>query len=274
MLIALRIQTLVAFFGLAAICQTARPEEEDYFNETSSYEHEVERRSPRGNRHRHQPRLDDHLLFHGRYYPYYHEVELKYPPGQVLLLKQNKQLLEHEYEMMKESGPGVDCCPSVLEVIEPKGGKNDQGNYVDLYESETYKQRFYELSCHKDVLDKPCRFMDKKLHPLSRCVQMHSYTYALIKDTSKKSKSRNMPTLSGVDRSGNATYTLDYISIRSGCSCVVMPPKKKKKHKVHKMNNNEVKNHHKNNKKKSGIVYPNNNQMSVLREPMLDEDYR
>lgn len=131
---------------------------------------------------------------------------------------------------MHNIGPGVDCCPSVLEMIEPEGGKNDKDIYVELYKSDTYKQRFYELSCHKDVLDKPCRFMDKKLHNQSRCVQMHSYTYALVKDT-PDNRNKKFPTFPD-GGFGNSTYTLDYISVRSGCSCVVMPniSRKKKKH--------------------------------------------
>lgn len=58
---------------------------------------------------------------------------------------------------------------------------------------------------------------------------MHSYTYALVKDTPDH-RNKNLPTFPGAG-SGNNTYTLDYISVRSGCSCVVMPSKRKKKHK-------------------------------------------
>lgn len=80
-------------------------------------------------------------FFHGRYYPYSHNRALKFVPGQMLLPRQNKQLLDYEYGLMGNHGPGVDCCPSVLEMVEPEGGKNDQDIYVELYKSDNYRQR-------------------------------------------------------------------------------------------------------------------------------------
>ncbi|XP_066257984.1 uncharacterized protein [Euwallacea similis] len=235
MLIALSIQALVALLGLAAIFQQVKSE--DHFNE-SFFFHEVERRSSHHKgKHRHGVHNHNHssniTYFHDRNYPYLHNEKLLFDPGKMLPPKDNKRLLDYEYEHYHEnSGYGIDCCPSVLELIEPVGGKNDQGSYVELYKSGSYKQRFYELSCHKDVLEKPCRFVDKKLHEHSRCMQMYSYTYALVKDTPDH-RIKNFPTFPGAG-SENITYTLDYISVRSGCSCVVKPPTGKKKRKQFK----------------------------------------
>lgn len=129
-----------------------------------------------------------------------------------------------------KSRAAVDCCPSVLEMVEPEGGKNQVDQYVELYRDGDHRQRFYELSCHKDVLQKPCRFMDRKLHNRSRCVQKYSYTYALVKDPGRHSHQRPnyFPSFPASGPDG-ATWTLDYIRVRSGCSCVVLPNKKKKR---------------------------------------------
>lgn len=132
------------------------------------------------------------------------------------------------------NGSGVDCCPSVLEMIEPEGGKNQDDQFVELYRDGDYKQRFYELSCHKEILGKPCRFMDKKLHEHSRCVQKYSYTYALVRDQGRHHTQRpkNFPSLA--TGPGGTTWTLDYIQIRSGCGCVVTPNKKKRDRQKHR----------------------------------------
>ncbi|KAL1492055.1 hypothetical protein ABEB36_012553 [Hypothenemus hampei] len=222
MLIALWIQALVALLGLAANFQQVNCEE--HFNDSV---HDIFRRNHRGNRHRHSDKKEQ--FFHNRYYPYSHDIPLKFEPGEKLKLSENKLLVEYEFTKMLNSTTGVDCCPSVLEMIEPEGGRNDQGIFVELYKSDNYRQRFYELSCHEDVVNKPCRFMDKKIHAHSRCVQMYSYTYALVKDTPDH-RNKNLPMFPG---SGNYSYTLDYISVRSGCSCEVKPNPswKKKKHK-------------------------------------------
>lgn len=81
-----------------------------------------------------------------------------------------------------EEGAAVDCCPVIEEMTEPTGGKNRQEMYVELYRDAENAQRFYEYSCRPDVLDKPCRFIDRKLMNQSRCVQKFSYSYAIVKD--------------------------------------------------------------------------------------------
>lgn len=127
-----------------------------------------------------------------------------------MLLKQEKKNL---------TIAGSDCCPSVIEMIEPTGGKNQEGLYVELYSDDKNKQRFYEMSCHQDILNKPCRFIDKRLHEYSRCEQKYSYTYALVKDN-KNGQRKNFP----FPERGDSNWTLDYIRVRSGCSCVVVSP--------------------------------------------------
>lgn len=135
-------------------------------------------------------------------------------------------LLRHE----TKNRSAVDCCPSVLEMVEPEGGTNQDDQYVELYRDGENRQRFYELSCHKDIEGKPCRFMDKKLHNQSKCVQKYSYTYALVKDPRRHHHQRPnyFPAFPSTD---GATFTLDYIRVRSGCSCVVTPNTKKKRDK-------------------------------------------
>lgn len=73
------------------------------------------------------------------------------------------------------------------------------------------------MSCRPDVENKPCRFIERRLHNQSRCVQTFSYTYALVRDVGTNgSKHFSGPT----NGSGNS-WTMDYIEVRSGCSCVL-----------------------------------------------------
>lgn len=160
-------------------------------------------------------------------------------PGKLLTPRENQQLIRQE----TRNRTTVDCCPSVLEMIEPEGGKNQDDQYVELYRDGDHRQRFYELSCHKDIKNKPCRFMDKKIHEHSRCVQKYSYTYALVKDTGRhhhhqKISNKNFPTFPARGPE-EVRWTLDYIRVRSGCSCVVTSNKQKRKQKHKRIKHDE-----------------------------------
>ena len=85
-----------------------------------------------------------------------------------------------------EEGLPVDCCPTIEEMVEPQGGRNRQDMYVELYRDGENAQRFFEYSCRPDVLNKPCRFIDRKLQAQSRCVQKFSYTYAIVQNPGSK----------------------------------------------------------------------------------------
>ncbi|EFN61693.1 hypothetical protein EAG_12697 [Camponotus floridanus] len=138
-----------------------------------------------------------------------------------------------------EDGHPVHCCPVILEMVEPIGGRTRQDMYVELYRDGENVQRFFEHSCRPDVLDKPCRFIDRKLSNQSRCVQQFSYTYALVANSGGKiemeehrrhhhKQFHHFPAFTGNSVSGSR-YTLDYIRVRSGCSCEIMPKPRKKK---------------------------------------------
>lgn len=155
---------------------------------------------------------------------YSHSIALE--AGKWLSPRGNQMLLKQEFKDRSE----VDCCPSVFEMVEPEGGKNQDDQYVELYRDGNNKQRFYEWSCHKDVLHKPCRFMDRKMHSRSQCVQKYSYTYALVKDPGRHHHHHQRPNyFPSFPVSGGNMWTLDYIRVRSGCSCVVKPTKKRKR---------------------------------------------
>ncbi|KAG7203341.1 hypothetical protein KM043_013417 [Ampulex compressa] len=137
-----------------------------------------------------------------------------------------------------EDGLPVDCCPTIEEMVEPVGGRNRENMYVQLYRDGENAQRFFEYSCRADVLDKPCRFIDRKFSNQSRCVQKFSYTYAIVENSGSTGgteehrrhhrREHRFPTFTG-NTVGGSTWTLDYIRVRSGCSCEVMPKHKKKK---------------------------------------------
>lgn len=72
--------------------------------------------------------------------------------------------------------------------------------------------------------------MDRKLHNQSRCVQKYSFTYAIVKQPSGKNikyESRQNHFKSFPAKGSD--WMLDYIRVRSGCSCEVTPKVKKKR---------------------------------------------
>lgn len=77
--------------------------------------------------------------------------------------------------------------------------------------------------------------MEKKLHNQSRCVQKYSYTYALVKDSGRHHHERpnHLPSFPS-SGPGGPLLSLDYIRVRSGCSCEVTPILKKKRGKKSK----------------------------------------
>ncbi|XP_012539839.1 uncharacterized protein LOC105838666 [Monomorium pharaonis] len=156
----------------------------------------------------------------------------------------NKRMTYREMQMILrqeggEDGLPVDCCPTIEEMVQPVGGRNREDMYVELYRDGENVQRFFEYSCRPDVLGKPCRFVDRKFSNQSRCVQKFSYTYAIIQNSGSKigmeehrrhhhREHHHFPAFSSNTVSGSG-WTLDYISVRSGCSCEIMPKPKKKK---------------------------------------------
>lgn len=107
----------------------------------------------------------------------------------------------------KSQSTGLECCPTIVEMVQPSGGTNMEGHVVELYRHGDLDQRIYEHSCRPDVLNQPCRFVEKLLRPLSRCVQQFSFTYAVVSD-----------------HPAGEEWRLDYIRIRNGCSCEIQPP--------------------------------------------------
>lgn len=125
----------------------------------------------------------------------------------------------------------VECCPSVLEMVARKGGRTATGLYVELYEDGENKQRFYELSCAPDVVDKPCRFVDARLYNQTRCVQKYSYSYALVRySTGTEAPQHRHRTEGHFSVPGSGGWSMDYVVVRAGCECQITPPKRKGGH--------------------------------------------
>lgn len=125
----------------------------------------------------------------------------------------------------------VECCPSVVEMIAPKGGRTSKGLYVDLYEDKDNKQQLFEISCAPEVVNKPCRFVDARIYNHSRCVQKYSYTYALV----QKPRPTKMPHRHRREDGTPKSSDIDYIRVRAGCECQITPPKRKR-HRPRKRN--------------------------------------
>lgn len=109
------------------------------------------------------------------------------------------------------SGGTAECCPSKHEVVEPLGGISKSGKILHLYRDLNSTQRFHQTTCKTHYRNKPCRFLSHRMRRRSSCIQQYSYTYALVADmesTTAESKSAK-------------SWRMDYIRIKSGCSCVV-----------------------------------------------------
>ncbi|XP_039291312.1 uncharacterized protein LOC111059872 [Nilaparvata lugens] len=141
--------------------------------------------------------------------------------------KESQMLLKKEGG---DRGLPVDCCPSIMEIIQPLGGINREGMLVRLFRDINITQSFFELSCRTGVEGKPCRFMDRHLHNQSRCVQKYSYSYALVEDTVKTGQGQYRRVNSGPVRPD--MWMLDHIQVRSGCACEVLPRTKRRKSKM------------------------------------------
>lgn len=99
-----------------------------------------------------------------------------------------------------------ECCPTVTRRIAPLGGLSREGKLLQLYRDYRTVQRFYETSCKQNILNRPCNYIEPSLLPMSSCIQKYTYMYAIVRDY-------------------NVTqpYRVDYIRVKSGCSCRVEP---------------------------------------------------
>ncbi|XP_022256528.1 uncharacterized protein LOC111089070 [Limulus polyphemus] len=98
----------------------------------------------------------------------------------------------------------TECCPSVSEIVQPMGGVSRSGRILELYHDRNSTQKFYQTSCLEEVRGRPCRFLSPPLIHHSHCIQKYSFTYALVREYGT-----------------NVTWRLDYIRIRSGCTCEI-----------------------------------------------------
>ncbi|XP_065214795.1 uncharacterized protein LOC135841648 [Planococcus citri] len=127
-----------------------------------------------------------------------------------------------------EEFEGVGCCPEDHVLTAPIGGINTEGNYVTLFREGKKQQQFHEISCKDEVVDQPCRFMEKRFHNRSRCVQKYSYSYAVVIQDPENEDPENIGSFFNTPRPGEHKYILDYIQVRSGCRCELIPNKKLK----------------------------------------------
>ncbi|CAH1112266.1 unnamed protein product [Psylliodes chrysocephalus] len=219
------IRALIAVLGLAAVVIPVASCNDEYFNETDSfydfYRHK--RSAKKQNKqllHIHEGgivvnAIEDSYVRTAKKLHQHHNTHQH--------LETHRQHVEIHHLALNRTG---ECCPTVFEKVEPLGGSNQDGMYVELYQDHNYKQRFFELSCDPAVIDRPCNFINRRNHQ-SKCVQKYSFSYALVKN-SDSNRTKHFP-MFPVHEHGGATYTLDYIKVRSGCSCEVTLKKKRKK---------------------------------------------
>lgn len=88
-------------------------------------------------------------------------------------------------------------------------------DYISIVYNNIY---FCQVSCRPDVENKPCRFIERRLHNQSRCVQTFSYTYALVRDGGSGG-GHQFP--GPAPLGGGGSWAMDYIQVRSGCRCAL-----------------------------------------------------
>ncbi|XP_042883502.1 uncharacterized protein LOC122260340 [Penaeus japonicus] len=129
--------------------------------------------------------------------------------------REYRRLLERDDVLIttEDGEQFYDCCPSKLVVKEIKVGKSRENYAMEISASH---QLFYERVCLEGYEGKECVFPPRSLkrNVTTRCHQEYSLTQAIAR-----------PYESDED------YKLDYIKIRSGCSCQISVPQKKKKRK-------------------------------------------
>lgn len=54
---------------------------------------------------------------------------------------------------MNETGQGLECCPSILEMVEPLGGMTQEGRYVELYRDYRTRQRYLYQGVNRYIED-------------------------------------------------------------------------------------------------------------------------
>ncbi|KAK3775104.1 hypothetical protein RRG08_048313 [Elysia crispata] len=98
----------------------------------------------------------------------------------------------------------VECCPSEMHQIHPRGGISRDGRLLELYRDHRTVQTFYQTTCLRQFRNRPCPLVRHDLQRYSRCVQKYSFVYAFVRDFNV-----------------SESFRLDYIRLKSGCSCVV-----------------------------------------------------
>lgn len=108
----------------------------------------------------------------------------------------------------------VDSCPSVTQRNRRAFAINRLGLVFQLLQDDNLTQEYYETTCRRAAAgggsvdpdapsQLPCRFVDARLAPYSRCVQQWSYVYAMGRPIGLR----------------NDRVHLDYIRIPTGCKC-------------------------------------------------------
>jgi hypothetical protein len=117
--------------------------------------------------------------------------------------RQFEDIEKRAYDSLETHTHLSPCCPTVKRRFAPLGGLSREGKLLELYRDVNAVQRFYETICHPSVADMPCRFIDQSVWR-SKCVQNYTYMYAIVKDF-------------------NVTepYRVDYMRVKSGCTCKV-----------------------------------------------------
>ncbi|RUS72757.1 hypothetical protein EGW08_019475 [Elysia chlorotica] len=104
----------------------------------------------------------------------------------------------------------AECCPSQVHMVHPRGGISRDGRLLELYRDHRTVQTFYQTTCLREVHNRPCPLVRHELQRYSRCVQKYSFVYAFVRDFNV-----------------SESFRLDYIRLKSGCSCEVelKPPR-------------------------------------------------
>ncbi|GBP42260.1 hypothetical protein EVAR_29859_1 [Eumeta japonica] len=140
--------------------------------------------------------------------------------------REMQTVLRRESANTANSTGVVECCPSVLEMVKPRGGRTPSSLYVELYEDGENRQHLYELSCADGVANRPCRFIDARLYNRSRCVQKYSYSYALVRNLATTEMPHRHRREGHFSMPGSGSWSMDYVQVRAGCECQITPERR------------------------------------------------
>jgi len=179
------------------------------------------------------------------------EDEILYLKKPLLLAKQDRLAKQQLMKANKAAAVAISngnvnypfqCCPTYETSFAPILGMTRQGRMLKLMpivmtSGGGQSQIFNAIYCMPQIDNKPCRYIDDKIQPISRCVQQYAYEQAIIEAeddhhypiTPAAAAARVgmrdtfglVVTVVGGGGGEQHDVYIDYIRVPSGCKCEI-----------------------------------------------------